>query len=55
MNHTELLAARDAEIERLRNALAGISLATQRNDSPAHAIVDQVGREARAALARSGS
>ena len=39
-----------AENARLREALAGISLATQRNDSPAHVIVQQVGREARAAL-----
>jgi hypothetical protein len=46
---------RDAEIARLRGALAGISLATQRTDSPAHAIVQQVGREARAALAQSST
>lgn len=46
---------RDAEIERLRNVLAGISLATQRNDSPAHVIIQQVGREARAALAPSST
>jgi carbon monoxide dehydrogenase subunit G len=38
------------ENERLREALAGISLATQRTDSPSHVIVQQVGREARTAL-----
>lgn len=41
-----------AEILRLQNALAAISLATQRNDSPAYVIVEQVGREARAALGK---
>lgn len=44
-----------AEIAHLRNALARISLATQRTDSPAHVIVQQVGREARAALAKSST
>lgn len=44
-----------AEIERLRNVLAGISLVSQRNDSPAHVLLQQVGREARAAVCGSAA
>jgi hypothetical protein len=39
-----------AENDRLRNALARISLAEQRTDSPAHVILARVGCDARAAL-----
>ena len=39
------------EIERLRNALARISLVSQRRDSPSSVLVDECWRIARAALA----
>jgi hypothetical protein len=46
---------RDAEIERLRNALAGISLISQDNTAPAHVLLAKAGREARDALAQSST
>lgn len=41
-----------AAVGELLKTLANISLVTQRNDSPAHVLLEQVGREARAAIAK---
>lgn len=41
-----------ATVTRMRKALAGISLVSQRNDSPSHMLVREMGKMARAALAQ---
>jgi hypothetical protein len=46
----EEVAALRAEVERLRMALALISLGTQRTDSPAHVLAREAGKIAHAAL-----
>jgi len=47
---TELQQQYAGEIDRLRNALAQVSLLAQRHDSSAHVLVDEMGRIAHLAL-----